>query len=91
MNVLKKDILNLRIQKKNLDYLIQKYKIEKTSSKNFSVYQNQIDLYKNLKDSNINPKEVLKNQINFESDLSKIKTWKSQIKIRRSNKCNTKC
>ena len=77
MNVLKKDILNLRIQKKNLDDLIQKHKAEGKSPKVFSVYQNPIDLFKNLKDSNMNPKEVLKNQITFESNLSEIKIWKS--------------
>ena len=38
--------------------------------KDFRNYQNQIDLFKDLKDSNINSKEVLKDQINFKSDLS---------------------
>ena len=37
------------------------------------------------------PKKVLKNQINFKSDLGKKKKRKSKINIRRSNKCNTKC
>ena len=41
--------------------------------KDFRNYQNQIDLFKDLKDSNINSKEVLKDQINFKSDLSEIK------------------
>ena len=41
--------------------------------KDFRNYQNQIDLFKDLKDSNINSKEVLKDQINVKSDLSEIK------------------
>ena len=43
------------------------------SPKDFSGYQNTIDLFKNLTDGNINSKEVLKNQINFKSDLGEIK------------------
>ena len=41
-----------------------------------------------LRDGNINPKEVLKNQINFKSDLGEIK---KKMQTRKSNKCNTKC
>ena len=43
------------------------------SPKDFRNYQNQIDLFKDLKDNNVNSKEVLKDQINFKSDLSEIK------------------
>ena len=43
------------------------------SPKDFRNYQNQIDLFKDLKDNNINSKEVLKDQIDFKSDLSEIK------------------
>ena len=50
-----------------------KYKTEVRSSKDFSNYQNLIDLFINLRDGNVNPREVLKNQINFKSDLNKIK------------------
>ena len=57
----------------NSDNLIYKYKREGRSPKDFSVYQNVIDLFKNFIDGNINPKEVLKNQINFKSDLNEIK------------------
>ena len=39
------------------------------SPKDFINYQNLIDLFKNLRDGNINPKEALKNQTNFKSDL----------------------
>ena len=74
---------------KGINNLIYKYKTERKSPKDFSVYQNSINSYENLRDGNINPKEVLKNQINFKSDSSEIK--KIKITIRRSNKCNTKC
>ena len=53
----------------NPDNLIYKYKPEGISPNEFSGYQNPIDLFKNLRDGNINPKEVLKSQINFKSDL----------------------
>ena len=69
--------------------LIYKYKIEGTSPKVFSNYQNLIDLFRNLGDGNVNPRETLKNQADFKSDLCEIRKRKSKIKIRRSNKCNT--
>ena len=40
---------------------------------------------------NINPKEVLKDQTKFKSDLAKTRKRKLKIKIERSNKFNTKC
>ena len=49
----------------NPDNLIYNYKTEGRSPKDFSVYQNPIDLFKILKDGNIDPKEVLKTQISF--------------------------
>ena len=60
-------------KKVNSDNLIYKYKTERISPKYFSNYQNMIELFKDLRDSNINPKELLKDQINFKSDLGKIK------------------
>ena len=45
--------------------MIYKYKTEARSPKDFRNYQNPIELFKNLRDGNINPKEVLKDQINF--------------------------
>ena len=43
------------------------------------------ELFKDLRDGNINPKEVLKDQINFKSDLGEIrkgnKNSKSKYKI----------
>ena len=69
--------------------MIYKCKIEGRGPKNFSNHQNPIDLFINLRDSNVNRKEVLKNQIDYKSDLGK-KKKKSKIKIRRSNKCHKK-
>ena len=33
-----------------------------------------LKVFENLRDGNINPQEVLKTQVNFKLDLSKIKT-----------------
>ena len=49
----------------NPDNLIYKYKNEEISPKDFRNYQNPIVLFKNLGGVNINPNEVLKDQINF--------------------------
>ena len=62
--------------------MIYKYKTEGRSRKDFRSYQNTIDLFNNLKDGNINPKEVLKNQINFKSDLGKIKKRNPDLKLK---------
>ena len=56
----------------NPDNLIYNYKTKSISLKDFRNYQNPIELFKDLRDDNINPKEVLKDQINFKSDLCKI-------------------
>ena len=71
----KKKLMNL-LKKYLLDNLIYKYKTERISSKDFRNYQTPIELFKNLKDSNIDPKEVLKDQISFKSDLDEIKKSK---------------
>ena len=60
--------------------MIYKYKTAGRGPKDFNVYQNLTDLFKNLRDGNINPKKVLKNQINFKSDLGEIK--KGNLKSR---------
>ena len=65
--------------------MIYNYKTEGISLKDFSNYQNPIELFQDLRDDNINPKKVLKDQINFKLDLSEIKKRKSKIKIKRSN------
>ena len=49
------------------------------SPKYFSQYQNSIDLFKNLRGGTMNPKEVLKNQIKFKSDLGEMKKKKSKF------------
>ena len=46
--------------------MIYKYKTKGISPKDFGNYQNPIELFKDLRDGNINPKEVLKDQINFD-------------------------
>lgn len=57
----------------NLDHLIYKYKTGGRSQKDFESYQNLRELFKNLRDSNVNPREFLKDKINFKSDLGKIR------------------
>ena len=82
MNLLKKGFLNLE-KKINSENLIYKYKTIGISPKYFSSYQNPIKLFKDLRDGNINPKEVLKDQRNFKSDLGEIKKGnpKDQINL----------
>ena len=53
--------------------MIYKYKTEGISPKDFSNYQNLINLFINLRDGNANPRKVLKNQIDFKSYLGEIK------------------
>ena len=62
----------------NPNNLIYKYKAEEISPTDFSNYQNPIDFFINLRDGNINPKQVLKDQINFKSDIGKKKEKKNQ-------------
>ena len=38
--------------------------------------------YKNSRDGNINPEEILTNQINFKSDLSEIKKANPNVKLK---------
>ena len=51
-------------------------------SKNFRNYKNLIELFNILRDINVNPKEVLKNQNNFKSDLGRNKKVKSRFKLK---------
>ena len=62
------------------DNLVHKYKTEKWSPKDFRNYQNLIKLFKNLRDADGKPKEVLQNQINFKSDLREVKKKNSDLK-----------
>ena len=61
--------------------MIYKYKTEGINPKDFSNYQNPIDLVINLRDENINLKEVLKDQINFKWDLGEIKKQNPKSKL----------
>ena len=73
MNLLKKNqYLKNKINPSNLIY---KYNTEGRSPKDSNNLQNLIDLFINLKDGNIDPKKVLKNQINFKSGLSQINIY----------------
>ena len=60
--------------------MIYKYKTEGRSLKDFSNYQSPIDLFINLTDSNVNPRELLKNEIEFKSDLGGIRKENSKSK-----------
>ena len=51
----------------NSGNLIYKYQIKGISPKHFSNYENLIELFQDLRDSNINQTEVLKDHINFKS------------------------
>ena len=42
--------------------------------------KNLIKLFEHLRDGNVNPREVFKNQVNFKSDLRKIKKGNTDSK-----------
>ena len=65
------EFLNLE-KRINPNNLIYKYKTEGRSPKDLRNYQNPITLFKNLRNDYVNPKEVLKNQINSKSDLGEM-------------------
>ena len=67
--------------------MIYKYKTEGRSPKDLKNYQHVVELFTDLRDGNINRKEVLKDQFNNKSDLGEIKKRKSKTKIIRLNKC----
>ena len=77
-------------EKINHNSLIHKYKTEGRSPKDFRDCQNLINLFINLRDGNVNPRELLKNQISFKSYLGETRKRKSKVKIKRPNNCNTK-
>ena len=60
--------------------MLYKYKSEGISPKDLKYYQNPIELFKDLRDGNINPKEILKDQINFKSDFGKMKKWNRKLR-----------
>ena len=53
--------------------MIYKHRTEGISLKGFSNYQNPIELFKDLRHDNIDPKKVLENQIKVKSDLGELK------------------
>ena len=59
-----------KIDPKNLIYV---FKTSENDSKDFGNYQMPLKLFDNLRDGDINPKEILQNQARFKSDLSEIK------------------
>ena len=60
-------------EKSNSNNLIYKYKIQGRGPKDFGNFQNPIDLFRNLRDCNVNPKDVFKTRIDFKSDIEEIK------------------
>ena len=63
------DIKN-EIDPNNLVYI---FKTDKNEAKDFGNYQMPLKLSEDLRDGNINPKELLKNQGRFKSNLNEIK------------------
>ena len=60
----------MNLEKRINPDLIYKYKTEGITPKNFRNYQDPIKSFKDLRDGNINPKEVLKYQIKVKSDIA---------------------
>ena len=60
--------------------MIFQYETEGRSPKDFRNYHYPIELFKDLRDSNINPKEVLKDQIKIKTNLGEIKTGNTKSK-----------
>ena len=82
MNLFKKNHMNFRIQKKKLILIIWyiSTKLKKRNPKDFSKYQNLIDLFKDLRYVNVNPRKVLKNQTDFKSHLDQVKEGNQKSK-----------
>ena len=60
--------------------MIHKYKTEGISPKDFRNSQSLIELFKDLRDGNTDPKEALKDQINSKSGLGEINKGNKQSK-----------
>ena len=60
--------------------MIYRFKAKGITPEDFNNNQNPIDLLINLRDSNLNPREVLKDQINLNSDLGKLKKGNKKSK-----------
>ena len=59
--------------KSDLNNLVYKFSGSENNPIGFTNYQLPWKLFEDLRDGDINPKEVLKNQARFKSDLSAIK------------------
>ena len=53
--------------------LVYRHKTKGISPKDFSNYQNPMNLFINLRDGNIKSRDLLKDQINFKSDIGETK------------------
>ena len=60
--------------------MIYKYKNEGKAPKDFRNHRNPVELFKDLRDGNINPNEVLKNLINLKSGLGETKKGNKKSK-----------
>ena len=60
-------------EKFDINKLIYNFKTKEKLPKDFRNYQVSLKLFENLKDGDVDPKEVLKNKLKFKSDLIKIK------------------
>ena len=67
MNLLQKGLQNFGIYKKEFILIIW-FRSTKPRGEDFRNYENPIDIFENLGDGNVNPREVSKNQNNFKSD-----------------------
>ena len=81
----RKEIFNRLVKERHLEFsdikdkidprnLVYIFKTVENELKDFLNYQMPLKLFEDLRDGHINPKELLKNQASFKSDLSEIKT-----------------
>ena len=64
--------------------MIYNFKTEGRCPKEFRGYQSPIKFFENLRDGDVNLKEVLKNQVKFKSHLSKIKIGSNKLKNKKN-------
>ena len=90
MHEKQKEIFNKLLAKRASKFVGKKYKIDpnklifdfKTEGKipkDFRNYQMPLKLFKSLRDGDVEPKEILRNQVKFKSDLSEIKIGSNSI------------
>ena len=73
----------------NSNKFINQFRTEKKIPKAFSDYRMPIELFEDLRDGNVDPKEVLKNQVKFKSDISEIKAGSNNSEDKKTY--NKKC